>query len=319
MSNYYSILLTLADGAWHDFRELETVSEANRSPLVALLRQLEADGLVFEGLGTRRLRWLNPSEPLSGEKILEGLSPQVNQMVSALEVHYELESTNRYLGGSEFASGKVCLAEKQRAGRGRLGRHWHSPPCANIYLSLEWRFEAKPAQLTGLSLGVGIQLAKALRLYAQVGLKWPNDLYIDNQKLGGVLVELKPLSTGGTGAVIGIGINIFMDDAVAEIDQPWTSLYWQAQRGEDIERNGLISRILEGLLPFLDQFLHQGDEAILRYWSEYDLAYQRAVTVHSGGESVVGTGAGIDHQFRFLLQHNQGISSFSSADVSLRL
>ena len=319
MREYYSILLTLADGAWCRSSDLRARSGLGQADLMACLRQFETDGLVFEWSDDTRLRWLNPSKPLSADEILSGLARGARGFLNRLEVYYELESTSGYLQESGFPHAQVCLAEKQLAGRGRLGRHWHSPACANIYLSLGWRFETTSSRLAGLSLGVGVKLAEALEPLAAVGLKWPNDLYINDRKLGGVLIELKPLPSGGTGVVVGIGINVAMQDPGADIDQPWTSLQRHCQPRESIERNGLVSRILDQLVPFLEEYRDNGDDYIFRRWPEYDLAYQQRVSVHSGGEIMAGVGAGIDRKFQFRLRHERGISSFSSAQVSLRL
>jgi BirA family biotin operon repressor/biotin-[acetyl-CoA-carboxylase] ligase len=319
MSKNYSILLTLADGAWHDLADFESYAESSQSTLLALLSQLESNGLVLEWSDARRLRWVNPSMPLAASKIRDGISASVHRLLNNLEVHFELDSTNHYLRRLDFMSGNVCLAEKQRAGIGRRGRHWYSPPCENIYMSVGWRFEAEPSDLLGLSLGVGIKLAEAMHPYAAVGLKWPNDLYIDKHKLGGVLVELQPLSGGGTGVIIGIGINVNMRKIRVDIDQAWTSLAQHCKPRENIDRNRLIAQLLKGLLPFLDGFLEQGRYYTQGRWPDFDLAYEQAVTVLSGGEKVTGIGAGIDDQFQFLLRHAKGVSSFSSADVSLRL
>ncbi len=319
MLKNHSILLTLADGAWHLLENLESRLGCDQSTLLAMLSQLRSDGLTLEWADDRRLRWLNPSIPLYASDIRNGLSAEVRGLMNDLELHYELESTNQYLRSSGFTHGDVCLAEKQLAGRGRRGRHWHSPLCRNIYMSLGWRFEATPTELLGLSLGVGIKLAEALRPYAAVGLKWPNDLYINDHKLGGILVELQSLPEGGAGAIVGVGLNVNMDNGNEGIDQAWTSLHQHRERQRNIERNKLVSQLLEGLLPFLDGFLEQGNDYIQRRWPEFDLAYQRAVTVFSAGEELTGKGAGIDDQFQFLLQHSQGVSRFSSAEVSLRL
>jgi biotin-(acetyl-CoA carboxylase) ligase len=137
--------------------------------------------------------------------------------------------------------------------------------------------------------------------------------------LGGVLVELQPLSGGGTGVIIGIGINVNMRKIRVDIDQAWTSLAQHCKPRENIDRNRLIAQLLKGLLPFLDGFLEQGRYYTQGRWPDFDLAYEQAVTVLSGGEKVTGIGAGIDDQFQFLLRHAKGVSSFSSADVSLRL
>ena len=317
MNRYYRILRTLADGNWHIPSDLTKDSVDSRIALLEELRRMESDGFAFEWVGGQRLRWLNPSIPLSAQQICDGLSPKVHDLISGIEVHDALASTNTFMHKTGVAQGRICLAEKQWAGLGRRGQTWHSPPGTNIYLSLGWHFDAIPAHLSGLTLGIGIKLAETLNTYAAVGLKWPNDLYLHSRKLGGILVEARPSAKGRIAVIVGIGINVNMHNTT-DIDQPWTSLY-QHHPQQSIDRNKLASELLENLLPFLNTFTETGHDLIVRRWQEFDLAYQRSVTVYSDGEQWLGTGAGIDDEFRFLLQHDHGISRFSSADVSLRL
>jgi len=319
MSEYYRILCRLADGEWHVLDDLVEHIEGGRPSLLGALGRMQSDGLVLDWRDGRTLCWPNASLPLLARTISDGVSVEVSALMNDIEVHYELESTNHFLHKRGVRHGHVCLAEKQRAGKGRRGRHWHSPLCANIYLSVGWRFDTEPAELSGLSLGVGMKLVEAIRPYAALGLKWPNDLYINHQKLGGILVELQALSKRETGVIIGVGVNVNMEGAGGDIEQAWTSLHHHCESRASIERNGLVIRILEGLLPFLDSFPEQGSNYIMRRWTEFDLAYQQVVTVLAAGKKIEGVGAGIDNQFQFLLQHSHGLSSFSSAEVSLRL
>ena len=112
-------------------------------------------------------------------------------------------------GGSR---GVVAFAEQQTAGRGRRGKTWHSPAGANIYCSVGWQCQGALASWSGLSLAVGAILAEsvAAHLGIQLQLKWPNDLFYQERKLGGVLVELLGEQDGGHNAVIGFGLNVSM-------------------------------------------------------------------------------------------------------------
>jgi len=318
MSQYYRILRALADGNWHTPSDLAKDSTNTQAALLEKLEQMESDGFSLEWMDEQRLRWLSPSAPLSAQQIRNKLSPEARSLTSDIEVHDELASTNTFMRETGVTQGHVCLTEKQRAGIGRRGRTWHSPLGTNIYMSLGWLFDATPAHLSGLTLGVGIKLAETLSVYAAVGLKWPNDLYLHSRKLGGILIEARPLAKGRVEVIIGVGININMHNT-ANIDQPYTSLCQHRPSQQRIDRNKLLSELLENLLPFLNAFTETGHDYITRHWPEFDLAYQRSVTVHSNGEQLLGIGAGIDDKYQFLLQHDHGISKFSSADVSLRL
>lgn len=121
---------------------------------------------------------------LEAERILSLLE---DKRVSVLPV---VDSTNQYLLDriAELHSGDACVAEYQQAGRGRRGRQWISPFGANLYLSMFWRLEQGPAAAMGLSLVIGMVMAEVLQRLgaADVRVKWPNDLYLNDRKLAGI-------------------------------------------------------------------------------------------------------------------------------------
>ena len=130
----------------------------------------------------------------------------------AVDALAECDSTNSVLlqrAGQGAPSGSVVVADRQTAGRGSRGRRWESSPGASLTFSLLWRFEGGVHRLAGLSLAVGVALVRALAACGAPGitLKWPNDILLDEAKLGGILVELQG-AEGCSLAVIGIGINL---------------------------------------------------------------------------------------------------------------
>ena len=145
-----------------------------------------------------------PIQLLNAEKILSQLD---DGSVAVLPV---IDSTNQYLLDriGELKSGDACVAEYQHAGRGRRGRKWFSPFGANLYLSMFWRLEQGPAAAIGLSLVIGIVMAEVLRKLGadKVRVKWPNDLYLQDRKLAGILVELTGKTGDAAQIVIGAGI-----------------------------------------------------------------------------------------------------------------
>lgn len=257
-----------------------------------------------------------PNLALDAQLIQAQLTPAIKDL---LHIHClnQVDSTNRWvLQAGECAS--VCIAEQQTAGRGRRGRNWHSPLGANIYLSLRWCFPHVPAHLSLLSLVTGLAVAEALqRIGIQGhGVKWPNDLYYHNKKLGGILLE----SVGSlTQVVIGIGLNVNMLPTQGEtIDQPWTSL--QQIQGRVIERNALIAQILNLLVVDLQAFLQWDMAQFQRHWQQWDVLNKQQVRVLSGDESIEGIAQGIDSQGQLCLRLADGsLRTFSSADISVRM
>ena len=131
-----------------------------------------------------------------------------------LQVHESLDSTNthaRELARQGAAAGTVIIARAQNAGRGRLGRSFHSPADTGLYFSLILRPDCKPEQLMHLTCAAAVAACDAVERACGLrpGIKWINDLTLEGKKLGGILTEL---SFGGDGrvssAVIGIGINV---------------------------------------------------------------------------------------------------------------
>src|SRR5262249_8250068 len=113
---------------------------------------------------------------------------------------------------------EVFLAEYQTAGRGRRGRVWMAPPGGAICLSLSWTFREVPADLGALSLVIGVCSLRALGGLGveSARLKWPNDLLVEDRKLGGILIELRAESAGPACVVIGVGLNVSLGAPLLE-------------------------------------------------------------------------------------------------------
>jgi birA, biotin-[acetyl-CoA-carboxylase] ligase region len=256
-------------------------------------------------------------EPLSADNICRHLDTATVLALHGLYVFPEVDSTNAW-ALQQGVCGDVCLAEQQSAGRGRRGRQWQSPWGANIYLSLRWCFTPVPEHLPLLSLVTGLAVADALEDCAihGHGLKWPNDVYYDGKKLGGILLE----AVGSQAhVVIGIGLNVNMlPEAGAVIDQPWTSL--QQISGQSVDRNAVVAAILQRLVRRLQDFPCLDMAQFQQDWQQRDLLQGREVQVHSGRESLQGLASGVDHcgQLRIIL-HDGSIKNLSSAEVSVRL
>ncbi|EOC1344295.1 bifunctional biotin--[acetyl-CoA-carboxylase] ligase/biotin operon repressor BirA [Cronobacter dublinensis] len=231
-----------------------------------------------------------------------------------------IDSTNQYLMDrlSELESGDACIAEYQQAGRGRRGRKWFSPFGANLYLSMYWRLEQGPAAAIGLSLVIGIVMAEVLHELGadQVRVKWPNDLYLNDRKLAGILVELTGKTGDAAQIVIGAGINLAMRQVESDIvNQGWINLQ---EAGIKVDRNALAVRLIEKLRSSLREFEQEGLTPFLARWEKLDNFIHRQVKLIIGEREIYGISRGIDNQGALLLEQNGVIKPWVGGEISLR-
>jgi len=237
-----------------------------------------------------------------------------------VEVVEETGSTNADLLARAAALNAPLLlvARHQTAGRGRAGRSWLSSGAGSLTFSLAWRFEGGLPRLSGLPLAVGVALAETLDgLGVQVGLKWPNDVLRDGDKLAGILIETQAGQQGGVWAVIGIGLNLVMPDELeAQIGRSVASLPWLAR----MDRNALLAALLDGLAGALREFERAGFAAFAARWNRRHAWQGELVTVLDGGTVLhEGSAAGVDDAGRLLLDTGEGRIAVLAGDVSLRV
>ncbi len=215
------ILQTLSDGEFHSGEALGNALGISRAAIAKHIKSLSEWGVDIYRIQGRGYQMARPMPLLDEAKLMVG-------SVQKLELIPVIDSTNQYLLDrvNESEKGRICLAEYQTNGRGRRGRQWISPFGSNLYLSMYWRLDAGMAAAMGLSLVIGIAAVEALEAMGIEGvkLKWPNDLYYQDKKLAGILVEMSGQAGGAAHLVIGMGLNIGMPDVQPNIDQPWTTL-----------------------------------------------------------------------------------------------
>lgn len=237
----------------------------------------------------------------------------------AVEVVAETGSTNADLlaRAPQLTAPLLLIAEHQSAGRGRAGRSWLSAPDHSLTFSLAWRFPAGLRSLTGLPLAVGVALAETLgRLGQPVQLKWPNDVLKDGDKLAGILVETQTTTGGAAWAIVGIGVNLVMPDALeAQIGRSVAAIPWLAR----MDRDELMAALLDGLASALRMFEQSGFGAFTARWNLLHGWQGRPVAVLDHGVPLhEGRAAGVDDIGRLLLDTAQGRVAIVAGDVSLR-
>jgi BirA family biotin operon repressor/biotin-[acetyl-CoA-carboxylase] ligase len=216
------------------------------------------------------------------------------------------------------SSGSVLLAEEQRAGRGRGGKPWFSPLGAQLPLTLIWRLDLPTSNLSGLSLMTGLSAITALEQMGlkDIQLKWPNDLYWNDRKLGGILVEIQGNPANRCTVVVSIGINVtttLSKEKFENIDPPLVDCYTILD--EILDRNLMAAHFLTAWHSDMERFLSRGLESFMERWRQYDYLYGHPVTMRLNSRSITGRAVGIDPTGALLVETDSGIERCYSADV----
>jgi BirA family biotin operon repressor/biotin-[acetyl-CoA-carboxylase] ligase len=304
----------LADGEFHSGEQLGEnlgMSRAAINKHIQTLRDWGIDVFTVPGKG---YSLPNPIQLLDESLIKSQIE---TGSVAVLSV---IDSTNQYLLErlDSLQPGDACIAEYQQAGRGRRGRQWFSPFGANLYLSMYWRLEQGPAAAIGLSLVIGIVMAEVLRdLGAKdVRVKWPNDLYLNDRKLAGILVELTGKTGDAAQIVIGAGINLAMRNVATDvINQGWINLQ---EAGINIDRNALAITLIHELRAALILFEQESLTPFLTRWERLDNYANRQVKLIIGEREIFGISRGINEQGALLLEQDGVVKPWVGGEISLR-
>ncbi|EKO3667513.1 bifunctional biotin--[acetyl-CoA-carboxylase] ligase/biotin operon repressor BirA [Vibrio metschnikovii] len=308
------LLKMLSDGHFHSGESLGEWLGMSRAAISKHIQGIQQWGMDIHRVQGKGYQLARPLMMLDEHRIR-------SQVTNPVELHPIIDSTNQYLldNSHMISSGTVCIAEYQNKGRGRRGRHWVSPFGSNLYFSMYWRLDAGMAAAMGLSLVIGVAIVEALEEMGLNGikLKWPNDLYYQDRKLAGILVEMSGQAGGSAHLVIGIGMNLIMQDENIAIDQPWTSLS-QVLGQEDIDRNQLVIKLIQALNRSLENYEQHGMQEFVERWNRLDNFLGRRVHLIIGPNKITGIERGIDQSGGVLLETPEGIKSYLGGEISLR-
>ncbi len=315
-----ALIELLSDGEIHSGESLAAQLGVSRTAVWKQIRRAMDEGVEVATVRGRGYQLVSPVDLLDREVIFQGLSPS-HQKQLALTVLDEVDSTNaeviRQIGRGG-AGMPVVIADCQTAGRGRRGRVWQSPRGENLYLSMGLTFHGGFGVLDGLSLVLGVAVANALEGLGvpRIGLKWPNDIFLPDGKLGGILVELQgELEEGVVQVIAGIGLNVHMD-RVDGVDQPWSSLD-RACPEVDWSRNRIGAAVIDAILDALPIFTDSGFRDFRAPWQRRDIF--KGQPLQARGGDLEGSGVGIDEAGNYQIQTANGIVPVRAGEISLRV
>ena len=309
--NPLKLINILADGQFHSGEELANQFGITRAGINKYIKVLREWGITLSSVQGKGYCLASPIDLLDKVKIDNDYGAD-----SHVEVLPIIESTNQYLLDNieKLQTGDSCVAEFQSKARGRRGRQWFAPFGSNLYFSMYWRLEQGIAAAMGLSLVVGVVIADTLREISgqDIKVKWPNDLYLNDQKLAGILVELAGKTGDCAHVVIGVGVNLMMNNPDTSIvNQKWANL-------GKVDRNLLVAKVAKNLKVKLRDFEQHGLPPFLNDWQRLDNFVGRPVKLLIGDDVIRGVAKGINEQGALLLEQNGKTNAFIGGEISLR-
>lgn len=256
------------------------------------------------------------------DSLRNSIAAAPRKKLDLLEVFDEIESTNCYLLAEDSpAPGRfrVAFANYQTAGRGRLGRRWSSPPDSGICMSMSYTFVRKPRNLSCLTLSTGVGVARALQQLGACGieLKWPNDLTVNQLKLGGILTEIHPSSSNSVTVVTGIGLNVDLGSSGTSNQESGLEFAGDlAACFDDLPPRSLISsRLVDALFDTQREFDSRGFSGFAAAWRRLDSLRAKEVSVQQPDRMSTGICQGIDDDGALLLDTSVGRERIVSGSI----
>jgi BirA family biotin operon repressor/biotin-[acetyl-CoA-carboxylase] ligase len=316
----------LDDRGFQSGEALAADLSVTRAAVWKAVEHLRELGVALDAQTNKGYRLAPGVSALSAERIAALLPQAVRERIETLQIEWTLESTNtRLLDALPPAanSAAVVLAEHQTGGRGRRGRSWVAPPGGAICLSLSWQYADLPADLSALSLVVGLCVVNALRELRIEGvlLKWPNDLVTARGKLGGILMEMRAEAGGPVHVVVGIGLNVLLDDAARAAVAATGNIADDIRaHGKAVpDRNAIVAALLARLVPALEGFPKHALTPHLANWNDFDALFDREVRIENAGEISRGVARGVDSHGALLVETPLGVRRFISGEVTVRI
>ncbi len=294
----------------------------SRTAVWKVIEQLRAEGYDIEAVTNRGYRLCSYPDIISGSELMS----RMNTEWAGRKVYFRKEtgSTNedaKYLGEEGMDHGSLVVAEKQTEGKGRRGRSWESPAGNNIYMSLLLRPDFSPDKASMLTLLMALAVADTisqLHTELKVGIKWPNDILVNDHKVCGILTEMDAEPDCINHVVIGIGINVNQTEFPEELGNIATSL--RLEKGDHVDRASLILGVMEMFEYYYGIFVeHQDVSAFVSVYDGYLVNRGKEVRVLDPKGEYNGVAEGINDSGALIVNLPDGSArAISSGEVSVR-
>jgi BirA family biotin operon repressor/biotin-[acetyl-CoA-carboxylase] ligase len=292
----------------------------SRTAIWKVIRQLEEEGYQIEAVRNKGYHFIGSCDIMTKTEIKSCIKGNFGREV---EYHEVIDSTNiraRRLAEEGASSGTLVVSDCQSAGRGRRGRSWVSPSGKNIFMSLILRPDILPASASMITLVAALAVYDGIKNVTglAVGIKWPNDIVANGKKLCGILTEMSAELEGIHYVVVGIGINVNMEEFPEEVRQRATSLLLET--GEKVRRSRLVAAIMEAFEQYYEEFISQGDlSGLISVYNKHMVNAGKEVRVLDRSGDYIGKALGINEKGELLVEVKPGeVRHVISGEVSVR-
>ena len=295
----------------------------SRVSIWSRMEQLRDQGFEFEAVTRKGYRITKRPESLNAWLTTAYLEDK--ESTPELIFLTSIDSTNDHatrLLANDYEAPFFVISNEQTLGRGRMGRQWHSPPSCSLYLSFASRPNVRPDRMQLFTLWMGVCVARHLRgrFEIDIGVKWPNDLYFEGRKLGGMLTEARVDADNLRELVFGIGLNVNQTgkDWPEDLNQTATSLRELVGRKLDLNRTtaNLIGAIYKGYEVFISENIRSEFEDL---WPKLDVLKGKQIEAASRDGTVQGIASGLDNRGSLIVRSSGGkVTTLNSGDVHLK-
>jgi len=293
----------------------------SRVAIWSQLQKLETLGFKFEAIRSKGYRIVQTPANLHLALIQALLRLRQPPHLICLD---RVDSTNaeaeRRLAAGESVP-LVIIAREQTHGRGRLGRHWHSAANGNLYATFVFRPQIEPARLQDFTLWMGLNVCELVQNFCKIqpGLKWPNDIFVEGRKAGGMLTEARVDADQVRDLVFGLGLNINGRTAALPTDLRRTAIALSEVAPQPLDLNRFTAALIGRLQAAYDNFITgEYRDKCAELWQRYDILRGQPVTVNQGVRSVRGTAMGIDDEGSLIVRLDTGRTErFRAGEVTL--
>ncbi len=231
-----------------------------------------------------------------------------------------IDSTNncaKAVAGCGAEEGTVVIAEKQTAGRGRLGRLWQANPNENLTFSIVLRpkLSAEAVNLIPLYVAVGVARAVERVTKLSVDCKWPNDLLISGKKFAGILIEGSFKQNTVESVIVGIGINVNQQSFPPDLQNKATSL--RLETNKEVDRRALLSETLSSLEELYKTINSNEIQSIITLWLSRSTMINKPISVSQQGNVISGIVTGLSKEGALVLQSNGTEKKLFAGDVTI--
>jgi len=308
----------------HDFVSGEAMSDVlgiSRNAVHKHVKSLRKRGYRIVGVSRRGYRLEDEPARLSMGQVTQ--RTEHSMFGHSFRYHDEIESTNleaKSLAMKGAPEGTVVVAEAQSAGRGRLGRRWTSPAGKGLLFSVILRPGLPMSDVHLLTIVAATAAAEVIEKHvpARVAIKWPNDLFIGDRKVGGILMDVSGEQDDVDWVILGMGLNANTEFSELPVALRRTATSLKIVGGDSVDRSDVLADLLLSLEAHYKAALRGGFDKALTAFRERDYLLSRTISVETRQGPVIGAAAGIDDRGALLVElPHRRIRSFHSGDVTL--